>query len=133
MTVQTYGPTIRYQCPLDCGWYHDAPPATPDDNPNQYTQAPDETFQDLVTRMAGDTVRLHVEKVDAALLEHLNTHTVPQFVGKIAEQRDSIQRVRELHEKRDSDTGHPYCDVCSNHGDTDWPCATIRALDGTES
>jgi hypothetical protein len=130
VTVQTYVPTIRYQCPLDCGWYHDAPPATPDDNPNQYTQAPDETFQDLVTRMAGDTVRLHVEKVDAALLEHLETHTIPQFVAKLAEQRDAVQRVRELHQHQpDAD----YCDVCSNHGDIDWPCATIRALDGTES
>jgi hypothetical protein len=43
------------------------------------------------------------------------------------------QAVRDLHERRDSDTGKDYCDVCSNHGDIDWPCATIRALDGTES
>lgn len=24
-----------------------------------------------------------------------------------------------------------YCDVCSNHGDITWPCATIAALGGT--
>ncbi|MFF8784770.1 hypothetical protein [Streptomyces sp. NPDC015125] len=23
-----------------------------------------------------------------------------------------------------------YCDLCSNHGDITWPCATVRALDG---
>lgn len=44
----------------------------------------------------------------------------------------NAQAVRDLHERRDSDTGQAYCDVCSNHGDTDWPCATIRALDTDE-
>jgi hypothetical protein len=34
--------------------------------------------------------------------------------------------VRKLHE-RDPDAD--YCAVCSNHGDTTWPCATIQALD----
>jgi len=67
--MQTYGTTMRYHCPLDCGWHHDAP------------------------------------------------------------QPDAIHRVRVLHEKRDSDAGTgAYCEVCSNHGDTNWPCATIRAL-----
>lgn len=88
--MQTYGPTIRYHCPLDCGWHHDAPPAAPGDNPNQYAQAPDETFPDLVARMAGDTARLHAQAVDAVLLEHLATHTIPQFVAKLAEQRQSL-------------------------------------------
>jgi hypothetical protein len=129
--MQTYGPTIRYRCPLDCGWHHDAPPASPDDNPNQYAQAPDETFPDTVARMAGDTARLHVQAMDATLRGHLETHTIPQFVIKLAEQRDAVQRVRDLHEKRESEAGPgAYCDVCSNHGDTTWPCATIRALDG---
>jgi hypothetical protein len=128
--MQTYGPTIRYHCPLGCGWRHDAPPATADDNPNQYTQGPDETFTDVISRRAAETARLHVERTDAALLEHLNTHTIRQFVTKLADQRDAAQRVRGLHERRDPDAGDPYCDVCSNHGDTAWPCATIRALDG---
>ncbi|MEU0624960.1 hypothetical protein ABZ329_29385 [Streptomyces rubiginosohelvolus] len=127
--MQTYGPTMRYQCPLDCGWHHDAPQATAEDNPNRYTQGPSETISDVVTRMAADTARLHIEQIDAVLLEHLNTHTIPQFVTKLAEQRDAIQRVRALHEKRDSDAGTgAYCDVCSNHGDISWPCTTIRAL-----
>lgn len=129
--MQTYGPTIRYQCPLDCGWHHDAPPPGLDDNPNQYVQTPGETIHDTITRMASDTTRLHLQAVDAVLLAHLETHAIPQFVTKLAEQRDAIHRVRDLHERRESDAGpgRAYCDVCSNHGDTTWPCATIRALD----
>jgi hypothetical protein len=45
----------------------------------------------------------------------------------------AIQRVRDVHERRDSDTGSVYCDLCSNHGDITWPCTTIRALDGAEN
>lgn len=40
----------------------------------------------------------------------------------------NAQAVRELHQHQpDAD----YCDLCSNHGDTTWPCATVRALDAT--
>ncbi|MEU5824879.1 hypothetical protein [Streptomyces sp. NPDC047803] len=131
--MQTYGPTIRYHCPLGCGWHYDAPPATPDDNPNQYAQAPGETFPDLITRVAGDTARLHAERVDAVVLEHLNTHSIPQFVTALAEQLGAAQRVRNLHERRETEDGTgAYCDLCSSHGDINWPCATIRALDGAE-
>ena len=49
------------------------------------------------------------------------------------EQRESAERaeaalnaVRALHQQQ-PDAG--YCDMCSNHGDITWPCATIRALD----
>ncbi|WP_446458676.1 hypothetical protein [Streptomyces rochei] len=41
-------------------------------------------------------------------------------------QPGNAQAVRDLHQRQpDAD----YCDLCSNHGDIDWPCATIRALD----
>ncbi|MFJ2279204.1 hypothetical protein ACIOEZ_34210 [Streptomyces sp. NPDC087866] len=106
--MQTYGPTIRYHCPLDCGWHYDAPSATPDDNPNQYAQAPGETFPDLIARMAGDTARLHAAKVDAVLLEHLNTHSIPQFVTALAKQREAMYEAGE------------------NSGHADWE----NALDG---
>ena len=93
--IQNYGPAMRYHCPLDCGWHHDAPPASIDDNPNPYAQEPDETFQDLVARMAGDTARQHVRAVDAVLLEHLNTHTIPQFVTALAKQREAMYEAGE--------------------------------------
>lgn len=41
----------------------------------------------------------------------------------------NAEAVRQLHQHQpDAD----YCDLCSNHGDTTWPCATIRALNTTE-
>ncbi|MFD8545609.1 hypothetical protein [Streptomyces sp. NPDC059649] len=40
----------------------------------------------------------------------------------------AIEWVRALH-KHNEDAG--YCDLCSGHGDITWPCATVRALDGT--
>lgn len=41
----------------------------------------------------------------------------------------NVDAVRALHKHNvDAD----YCDLCSNHGDTTWPCATIRALDTTD-
>lgn len=39
-----------------------------------------------------------------------------------------LSRVRALH-VRDEDAN--YCTVCSNHGDINWPCATIAAIDDT--
>ncbi|GGZ83609.1 hypothetical protein [Streptomyces rubiginosohelvolus] len=93
--MQTYGPTMRYHCPLDCGWHHDAPQATGDDNLNQYTQGPDEAFPDVIARMAADTARLHIEQIDAVLLGHLNTHTIPQFVAALAKQREAMYEAGE--------------------------------------
>jgi len=44
------------------------------------------------------------------------------------EAANAIDRVRALHQHNE-DAG--YCDLCSNHGDITWPCATIHALDDT--
>ncbi|MFD3908841.1 hypothetical protein ACFXOL_20985 [Streptomyces californicus] len=59
--------------------------------------------------------------------------TVRAHVLKLGDEarsmRRAIEAVRELHERCESEaeTG-PYCGLCSNHGDTNWPCATGRAL-----
>lgn len=45
-----------------------------------------------------------------------------------------VQRVRELHKPVPGFNGHQWCDAqceATCDGDaTEWPCATIRALDG---
>lgn len=41
----------------------------------------------------------------------------------------SLTRVRALHERMEGYGDFDYCDVCSNHGDIRWPCATIRAIE----
>lgn len=39
------------------------------------------------------------------------------------------QAVLTVHEERESAyVGGSYCDLCSNHGDITWPCATVKAL-----
>ena len=48
--------------------------------------------------------------------------------------RAQVQRVRELHKPVPGFNGHQWCDAqceATCDGDaTEWPCATIRALDG---
>lgn len=48
--------------------------------------------------------------------------------------RARVQRVRELHKPVPGFNGHQWCDAqceATCDGDaTEWPCATIRALDG---
>ncbi|MEW2300249.1 hypothetical protein AB0958_09740 [Streptomyces sp. NPDC006655] len=45
----------------------------------------------------------------------------------------AIERVRALHRKANNGTTCVYCAHGQRVGyDTDWPCDTIRALDGTE-
>lgn len=46
----------------------------------------------------------------------------------LADARSALDRVRFLH-ARDDDAD--YCVVCSNHGDIDWPCRTVAAIDNT--
>lgn len=64
-------------------------------------------------------------KLDALL--QLSSPDAAPNVGINA--HEAIDRVRALH-TRDEDAD--YCTVCSNHGDVQWPCATIAALDGAQ-
>lgn len=89
------GPFTRYYCPLDCGWHYDQEEPRPGERLTEpLSQRPDESFQDLVTRLAGDTARAHMQKVDDALREHLDTHTLLQAVTKAAEFRNQRDQAR---------------------------------------
>lgn len=102
------GPFTRYFCPLECGWHYDVGEPTPGEGLTEpLAQRANESFQDLVTRAAGETARAHLKKVDDALHEHLDTHTLMQAVTKAAEfrnERDSaratVARVQEYAESR---------------------------------
>jgi hypothetical protein len=91
----TTAPFTRYSCPLECGWHYDDPGPGPGEVTAISVQ-PGETFHDTVSRLAGNTARAHAGKVDAAFVEHLDTHTLLQAVTKVAEQRDELQRLRPL-------------------------------------
>ena len=64
----------------------------------------------------------------AAVTEH------NMMVADLEEAQAAIQRVRELHKPVPGFNGHQWCDAqceATCDGDaTEWPCATIRALDG---
>lgn len=55
---------------------------------------------------------------------------VDGYDQELAGAKAAIARARALHMYVE-DAG--YCDVCSNHGEVTWPCATIAALDGQEA
>ncbi|MGW2920368.1 hypothetical protein ACWDBF_21255 [Streptomyces angustmyceticus] len=65
---------------------------------------------------------------NACVLRALRRHrdTAEAEVKRLTERAD---RVRSLHPYNE-DAG--YCDLCSNHGDITWPCATVKALDGPD-
>ncbi|MEW1754122.1 hypothetical protein [Streptomyces angustmyceticus] len=51
---------------------------------------------------------------------------VDSYDQELTGANSALDRVRALHQhNRDAD----YCDLCSNHGDVAWPCATLRALE----
>ncbi|MFH9426038.1 hypothetical protein [Streptomyces sp. NPDC017529] len=53
-----------------------------------------------------------------------------QHTDTTCEAAAALNRVRALH-TRNEDAG--YCDLCADHGDVDWPCATIAALTPSET
>ena len=55
--------------------------------------------------------------------------TTAALEAELVEVRSQIDRVRDLHTRYE---GGGSCEVCSNHGDVQWPCATLRALDSQE-
>lgn len=137
----TEGPFTRYFCPLECGWHYDQDQPRPGEGLTEpLAQRPDESFQDLVTRLAGDTSRAHMRKVDDALRKHLDTHTLIQAVTKAAEFRQERDQARAekadlmqlVDDLRDPDPcwydHHGYCQA---HGwmETDPRCPDARAAE----
>jgi uncharacterized protein (UPF0212 family) len=50
-------------------------------------------------------------------------------VDEVTEAQVIEKAIRDLHERVELDSGGEYCDVCSNHGDAHWPCATVAAVE----
>lgn len=42
------------------------------------------------------------------------------------------RRIRMVHKKVRLTDDSFYCDLCSNHGDIQWPCRTIRAMENRD-
>jgi hypothetical protein len=67
------GGTVRYHCPLDCGWYHDA---RPDDEPMGPLLLPagftTEDLSEAVSSQAAVRVNNHRLHVEQAIQEHFD-------------------------------------------------------------
>lgn len=82
--------TTRYLCPLECGWHYDQPPF-----PDAWIP-PDPTTPiapEAIHRMAQELLRENSERTEAALREHLATHTTEQFVRVIHDLRAEVARL----------------------------------------
>jgi hypothetical protein len=82
------------------------------------------------------------DAIDALDASKKNQKLADEMAGTISDQAEAIKRVRELHKEIDGNTsvcGDPDCCgeyienymVCG-HCDQDYPCPTIKALDGEQ-
>lgn len=87
--------TTRYLCPLECGWHHDRPPF-PDTWVPEHATTP--IAPEAIQRMAGEMLRQGAERTEAAMREHLATHTTEQFVRTIQGLRAEVARLKRAAE-----------------------------------
>ncbi|CAL9669162.1 hypothetical protein SUDANB145_07321 (plasmid) [Streptomyces sp. enrichment culture] len=94
--------TIRYLCPVECGWHHDVPPPSPDRVTELGATADPAArdFQEAVSSLVRRASMAEAEQTETALREHLATHTDEQFVRVI---HDLRAEVAELRRERDQD------------------------------
>ena len=85
-------PTTVYQCPIDtCGWERDGPLA-PEDR-TRWPETPTITMPDMTRQMSRHAAAM----TDAALQEHLETHTMLEWLQENARLR---QKVADLEGER---------------------------------
>lgn len=72
---------------------------------------------------SGDLWRVEVENGNQAV------RSDPMIVWP-GENPPAVDRVLALHHRIDASDDSWLCEVCSNHGDVFWPCATVKAVKG---
>jgi hypothetical protein len=88
--------TTRYLCPLECGWHHDVPPPTAE-RAVELAPAVDVVGlspSEVISAMATGAYLREAELTEAALREHLDTHTTVEFAQVIHDLRVELQQLR---------------------------------------
>jgi hypothetical protein len=88
--------TIRYLCPLECGWHHDVPPPGLD-RIAALGVAADPAARDIheaISSVAHRATFAEAQQTEAALREHLDTHTPEQFVRVIHDLRVEVAALK---------------------------------------
>ncbi|MDH6610285.1 hypothetical protein M2164_005920 [Streptomyces sp. SAI-208] len=77
--------TTRYLCLLECGWHHDVPPPSLERVIELGAKADPaaRSLEESVSSMAGSAAMAEAEQTEAALKQHLATHTAPDEVAAI--------------------------------------------------
>jgi hypothetical protein len=88
--------TTRYLCPLECGWHHDVPPPTVERivELGATFDLVDRTPSEAISAMATQACLREAELTEAALREHLATHTTEQFVRTIQGLRAKVAQLQ---------------------------------------
>jgi hypothetical protein len=86
VSTETPAPgTTRYLCPLECGWHHDVPPPSID-RIAELGAIADPAARDIheaISSVAHRATFAEAQRTEAALRDHLATHTTEQFVRAI--------------------------------------------------
>jgi hypothetical protein len=98
--------TTRYLCPLECGWRHDVPPPTLN-RIAELGAIADPAARDLreaIGSVATQALLREAEQTEAALREHLDTHTTAQFARVIHDLRVEVAALRERPASAETET-----------------------------
>ncbi|MFI6854498.1 hypothetical protein [Streptomyces sp. NPDC050416] len=99
--------TTRYLCPLECGWRHEVPPPSVDRIAELGVTADPAArdFSEAVTSIAHRACLTEAQQTEAALREHLATHTTEQFVRVIHDLRVEVATLQEHPVSSEEKTG----------------------------
>lgn len=92
--------TTRYLCPLECGWHHDVPPPSVERVAELGVTA-DPAARDIheaISSVAHRTLLAEGQQTDAALREHIGTHTAEEFARVIHDLRAEVARLKRATE-----------------------------------
>jgi hypothetical protein len=85
--------TTRYLCPVRCGWWHDVPPPSAADTAG-ITVPPDVTdLGGAISHLAAGAALQRAANTEAALVAHLGTHTMLEFVTELERLHAEIRRL----------------------------------------
>ena len=88
--------TIRYLCPLECGWHHDVPPSSPE-RVIELGIAADPAAGDIheaISSLADRALDAEADLTETAIRGDLDTHTSLEFATVIHNLRVEVDQLR---------------------------------------
>jgi len=92
MTETIASGTSRHLCPLACGWQHDVPPPSAADAAGIPWPPVGTDIGEAISHVAGEATLRVARRTEAALVAHLGTHTMLEFVTVIERLRAEVEQ-----------------------------------------